>query len=300
MTGPRRSSLLAVSLALVSLGTGWGCGRSMPATPRAAKPVRIVSLTLGTDEMLAELVPIDRVVAVSALADDPGISNVSGRYPKQITRVHDANPERIIALAPDLVCVAPYNSADSLKLLERSGLSIYRNDSVHSIAEIEAGLERLGKRVGEPDRARTLVERMRERRRLLVDRLRGVTHRPRILFWSAGFTAGRDSTIDEIIRDAGGVNVAAELDLVGSAELAPERVVAVDPEVVLLAYWKDDESQAQIESHPILRQLKAVREGRVVAIESRYLTSVSLFVVEAAERLGRELHPERFAGEVTP
>ncbi len=41
----------------------------------------------------------------------------------------------IIALAPDLVCVAPYNTADSLKLLERSGLSIYRNDGFHTIAE---------------------------------------------------------------------------------------------------------------------------------------------------------------------
>jgi iron complex transport system substrate-binding protein len=250
--------------------------------------------------MLVDLVPTDRVFAITALADDPGISNVSGRYPKGILRVHDANPERIIALSPDLVCVAPYNSADSLKLLERSGLPIYRNDSVHSMAEIEAGLEQLGKRVGEPDRARALVERMRGRRRRLADQLRAVSRRPRVLFWSAGFTAGRGSTIDELIREGGGVNVAAELDLEGSAELAPERVVAADPEVVLVAYWKADDRQGQVASHPILRRLPAVREGRVVAIESRYLTSVSPFVVEAAERLGRALHPERFSGEVAP
>ena len=121
MTGPRQSCRVAILLAVISLGTGWGCGRSAPATSQNSKPARIVSLTLGTDEMLAELVPIERVVAVTVLADDSGISNVAGRYPKDLVRVNDANPERIIALAPDLVCVAPYNSADSLKLLERSG-----------------------------------------------------------------------------------------------------------------------------------------------------------------------------------
>lgn len=297
MTGLRRSYRVAILLAVISLGTGWGCGRSAPATSKNSKPSRIVSLTLGTDEMLAELVPIERVVAVTVFADDAGISNVSGRYPKDLVRVNDANPERIIALTPDLVCVAPYNSADSLKLLERSGLKIYRNDFVNDMAEIETGLTRLGEQVGEPARARELIEQMRERRRRLADRLRAVSHRPRVLFWSAGFTSGRRSTIDEVIREGGGVNVAAELNLEGSAELAPERVVAADPDVVLLSYWKDDERQGQIASHPILRQLRAVREGRVVSIESRYLTSVSPFVVEATERLARALHPESFSSE---
>ncbi|WP_406700847.1 ABC transporter substrate-binding protein [Singulisphaera sp. Ch08] len=297
MAGARRSCRVAILLAFTGLGAGWGCGRSALEVPKNSKPGRIVSLTLGTDEMLAELVPIERIVAVTVFADDAGISNVSGRYPKEIVRVNDANPERIIALTPDLVCVAPYNSADSLKLLERSGLSIYRNDFVNDMAEIEAGLTRLGERVGEPARARDLIERMRDRRRRLADRLRTVAHRPRVLFWSAGFTSGHRSTIDEIIREGGGINVAAELNLVGSAELAPERVVAADPDVVLLSYWKDDERQGQIASHPILRQLRAVREGRVIAIESRYLTSVSPFVVEATERLARALHPESFSSD---
>ncbi|SIO04444.1 iron complex transport system substrate-binding protein [Singulisphaera sp. GP187] len=302
MTGARRTWLATIFLAVISLGAGSGCGRSAPATPKHAKPARIVSLTLGTDELLAELVPIERVVAVTVFADDAGISNVSGRYAKEIVRVNDANPERIIALTPDLVCVAHYNSADSLKLLERSGLSIYRNDFVNSMAEIEAGLVRLGERVGEPARAHALVERMRERRRRLAERLGAVVHRPRVLFWSAGYTSGLRSTIDEVIREAGGVNVAADLNLEGSAELAPERVVAADPDVVLLSYWKEDERQGQIASHPILRQLRAVREGHVIAIESRYLTSVSPYVVEATERLARALHPDRFPGaaEVAP
>src|SRR5262249_37762518 len=155
--------------------------------------------TLATDEILDELVPRTRVVTVTELADDPGISNVAGRYPREVLRVRDANPEKLIALAPDLVCVASYNTADTLELLARSGLSIYRNEAVWSLDEIEAGIRTLGERVGEPRRGLEMAERMHARRRALADRLRDVPERPRVLFWSAGFTAGRDSTIDDII-----------------------------------------------------------------------------------------------------
>ena len=247
--------------------------------------------------MLADLVPAERVVGVTALADDSEISNVAGHYPERIFRFREMNLEQIIALAPDLVCVAPYNTADALKLLERSGLTLYRNEAVHGIDEIEAGITRLGERVGEPGRARTLVESMRN----------GAAGSPSdcttcrtVRAYStgqAGYTAGRGTTIDDVIREAGGVNVAAELGLEGSPEISPERVVAADPEVVLLAHWKAEDRQDRIDNHPILRQIRAVRDGHVIAIEGRYLTSVSSHVVAGAERLARALHPDRLGVE---
>jgi iron complex transport system substrate-binding protein len=300
-----RQGILAAVLVLLVTGAGawWACSPGEPPQEVEAGPAtpgRIVSLTLATDEMLAELVPAERLVGVTYLADDPGISNVAGHYPARVPRLRDADVERLLALSPDLVCVAPYNTADTLKLLERSGLALYRNEAVHSLDEIEAGLRQLGERVGEAERGRRLAERMRNRRQAVARRLRGLSQRPRVLFWSAGFTAGRGATVDDLIREAGGVNVAAELGLEGSAEIAPERVVAADPEIILLSRWSADEPQAQIDQHPILRQLRAVREGHVIAVEGRYLTSVSQFAVEGLERLARRLHPERFTTEAPP
>jgi iron complex transport system substrate-binding protein len=293
MTGSRNRwrSLRWMVLPIISLAVWSACGPSPRRDPGPATPSRIASLTLATDEMLADLVSTERIVGVTFLADDPEISNVAEHYPKRIARLHERNCEQIIVLAPDLVCVAPYNTADALRLLERSGLTIYRNDSVCSIDEIEAGITRLGERVGEPGRARILVESMSERRRRLAGRLRDVTFRPRVLYWASGYTSGRGTTIDDIIREAGGINVAAELGLEGSPEISPERVVAADPEVVLLARWRADEGQNPIGNHPILRRLRAVRDGHVITIEGRYLTSVSSHVVDGAERLARALHP---------
>jgi iron complex transport system substrate-binding protein len=302
MTGPhgRFWGWLRLALIVANLGTWSGCGFSARPTPRRTSPARIASLTLATDEMLAELVPAERLVAVTFLADDPEISNVAGHYPDRIVRFRQMNLEQIVALAPDLVCVAPYNTADPLKLLERSGLSLYRNDAFQSIDEIEASVTRLGARVGEPQRARTLVESMRTRRRRLAKQLHDLPSRPRVLYWAAGYTAGLGTTIDDMIREGGGVNVAAELGLEGSPEIASERVVAADPDVVLLARWKAEDRQGRITSHPILRQLRAVREGHVITIEGRYLTSVSSHAIAGAEHLARALHPGRFDLEDRP
>ncbi|HWB09966.1 MAG TPA: ABC transporter substrate-binding protein [Pirellulales bacterium] len=290
-----------VGLALVALTVALGVWRAkLPVratdgrASHSAAPQRIASLTLGSDEMLAALVPAERVVCVTSLADDPEISNVPGFFPRSVARLGDAAAERIVGMNPDLVCVASYNSADSLEVLRRSGLALYQNEACQSIDEIEAGLLAFGQKVGEPNRAAEVVRRMRERRRRLADRLGEIPDRPRVLFWSAGFTAGRKTTLDDIIREAGGSNVAVERGWEGSAEISPEQVIAAAPTFVLQLRWSADAREGRIEGHPLLRDLPAVRENRVIAIEGKYLSTVSHHVVEGVERLARKLHPDRF------
>lgn len=286
-----------IVLALVMLAVA-GCGRSTPPPHAQNAPQRIASLTLASDELLCELVPLERVVGVTHLVDDGEISNVVGRYPASVPRLKDKDAERIIGLRPDLVFVAPYNSADFLQVLERSGLPAYRNEAVHSLDEIQEGIAALGQRVGEPQRARALVEQVQGRRQQLTQQVANVK-RPRVLFWSAGYTAGTGTTIDEIIRVAGGANLAADRGMKGSAQIAPEQVIAADPEYVLAARWSGDEHDREIEKHALLRDLRAVREGRVIVISGRHLLSVSHHVMTGAEQLARRLHPECFVHSPT-
>ncbi|HEX3870749.1 MAG TPA: ABC transporter substrate-binding protein [Pirellulales bacterium] len=284
-------------MALVAVGVHWLWAPLLPVdapqTSRTA-PVRIASLTLATDEILSELVPTKRIVCVTNLVDDPEISNVANFYPDQIPRLRDADLERIMAIEPDLVCVASYNSADFLKIMDRAGISLYRNEAYHTLDEIEAGIVALGKCVGEPERAQGVAGRMRSRRAQLADRLRGLSHRHRVLFWSAGFTSGQGTTLDDIIREAGAINVAAENGMKGSQEISPERIIASDPDFIVLANWTADDRHADIKNHPLLRNLRAVSANKTIVIDARYLLCVSQYVVEGAERLARALHPDRF------
>jgi iron complex transport system substrate-binding protein len=293
-------ALLALAAILAAAFLGYDRLPSQTVAPDApAQPARITSLTLATDEILSQLVPLARVVSVTSLVDDAEISNVAGFYPPQTPRFRDTDLERIIAIAPDLLCVAPYNSIDFLKQVERSGIPIYRHEAFDSIDQIEAGIVEFGRRLGAEETAATLVATLRQRRKKLAAQLAGV-RRPSVLFWTAGFTSGRLTALDDIIREAGGTNRAAELGLQGPVEISPEQAITADPEYLLLARWSADEQASHVTDHPVLKELRAVREQRVITIEGRYLSTVSQFVVAGAEQLARQLHPEQFRGKQSP
>ena len=53
-------------------------------------PRRIASLNLTADEILVEIVPVERLVAATAAADDAGTSNIVGRVPPGVARFRRA------------------------------------------------------------------------------------------------------------------------------------------------------------------------------------------------------------------
>ncbi len=289
--GLRAARLAGVLLALL----GSACTPHGSPTGAAGVPRRIASVNVAADEILADLVPPERVVAVSAYVDDPGLSNAAGRYPDHVPRIR-AELETMLALHPDLVCTNPYNSADFLEVLHQSGLATFRFEEVTSFDGIRAGVLALGTRVGEQERARDLVDAMDRRLAEVARALEGVASRPRVYYWAAGWTAGRDTTIGELIGRAGAVNAAAEGGRSGMFELSLEQVLALDPDVLVLDARDSLADLPGRELPPQLRGLRAVREGRVLHIPGRALGAISHHVVSGVEALARALHPERFPG----
>lgn len=294
----QRCALPGVFLLIVMLGC-----RPTVAPPGPDKPQRIASLTLATDEILEGLqVPVERIVSVTTLVDDK-VSNVAGHYPPTVKRMAGVDVEHLLTLEPDLILVAPYTNADALELLQRSGKPVFRYDATNSMDDIAAAILALGERLGEPEKAKALTDRFQTRRKELARKLQNVKHKPRVLSWSGGFTAGSGTSINDLIVEAGGVNVAAELGLKGHSDLSPERVIVANPEIILIGGDGDGDGEGDksgIFVHPILRKLPAVREGGVVRLEGRYLSTLSHHLIEGAERLARKLHPECVVNEKQP
>jgi iron complex transport system substrate-binding protein len=279
----RYGSVLLVTLFAVTAVAG----------PQTDPPRRVASLILAADEVLVELLPLERLVAVTAMTDDAAMSNVVGRVPTSATRFRRADVERLIALRPDLVVVSEFNNADFLHLLGRSGLRTHRFEGLRSIAGIRRAILALGRAVGEARSAQRLVDRMDERLAALETRLEGV-QRPRVLYWSNPFTAGADTAIGALIECGGGVNAARQSGLSGLAPIGAERALVIDPDVVLVN--APDEESAPVSDHPLLSHLRAVRDGRVVAVPTRHLITLSHHFAAACESVAHALHPDRVPG----
>ena len=158
------------------------------------------------DELLAALVAPDRVVGVSAYADDPATSNCHDAYPPTIPRLR-SDPETVIALAPDLVCVAGFTAADPLRLLVGAGLPVVALVALRFVRGRDGEIRLMGAVVGEDARADALAGGIAALLADLERRLAGVRRGARPLLRSADLHDGRGTLVDEILTRAGGENV---------------------------------------------------------------------------------------------
>jgi len=273
-----KAPLLGWLLALLSVAT---------ASP---VPSRVASLNLTADEVLVEILPPERLAAVTSFADERGTSNIVGRVPPSVPRFPKADLERLVALHPDLVVVSEYTDPDFLDLVERSGLRYHRMQGLRSLAGYRQAILDLGGAVGEPARAARLVARYDAVLADLSRRLAGVS-RPRVLYWASGMTAGADTAIGALIESAGARNVGGELGVTGVAAVGAEKVFVADPDVILIGVWPG--ARAALVQHPLLSRLRAVRESAIVEMPTELLVTLSQHAAEASWYLAWALHPDR-------
>jgi iron complex transport system substrate-binding protein len=251
---------------------------TLPAPPR-----RIVSITLGADEMLLDLVSPERIVGVTPFIDSPGMSPVSARAPRGAARV-TAEPEALLALAPDIVFASAYTRAEALSVLSGAGIPVIGSGSHATFDEILQAVTTIGDAVGEPDRARAMVTEARARIAGVTSRPRG--RRPRVLLWDGGYTYGKGTLEDEMVRLAGGINVAAGAGLTGPVELTEEGALGLEPDVVIVA-TDGDSLQLNVPDllgkRPIWGAVAAVRRGDVFGVPRVWIGSVSHHAVRALE-----------------
>lgn len=284
--GVRWASLTFVFL----LGAATSALASQPAV-RTTKPQRVASLNLTSDEILADILPIERLVAVTTLVDEAGTSNAVGRIPKSIARFPKVDVERLIALRPDLIVVSEYTDADVLRSLQQSGLKTHRMTGLDSFEGFRKSLLDLGDVVGEKEAAARLAERFDARLAAIDASLQG-TSKPKVLYWASGFTSGAKTPFDAIIACGGGVNVAALAGITGITNMGAERAYTMDPDWLLIG--SGTSTAKEIHEHPLLSRMRAVKAGHVVEMPTELLVALDHHAAGACEFMARSLHKDRF------
>ena len=256
-------------------------------------PTRILSANVMSDEILLALAP-ERLVGLSVQADNPDSSNVV-QEAKVIPTRHNGDIERILMQSPDVVVIGKYR-ADVARQVEGLGIPVLLIHGFESIEWIRSLIRMMGAMAGVPERAEHLVADMNTRIEAVSARVVG-RPRPRVLMYSeSSWVSGRQTTLDDVIRAAGGVNLAAEMGIIGSRKVSQERVILADPDVILLRdarHWESGFRQTLLRD-PAFRGVKAVRDQRVYSVPARLLVTSSHHIAETVETIARLLHPEVF------
>jgi iron complex transport system substrate-binding protein len=273
------------------------CFFCLVAWIRAAEPVRVVSQTVGSDELLLAVAAPEQIAALSHLARDPEFSSVAregAAYP-QIT-LGDA--ETILRFRPTLALFADYSRAELVEQVRRAGVTVLVFDRYKTLDDAHANLRRLAAALGSEAgaRAERVIADDQARLAKLGERLAGAKPVRVIAPSTYGVIAGADTTFQDLCDRAAAENLAATLGgLRGHASPPTEKLLSWPVERVVIAGDSLEAALAPYKKLPPYRFMPVVREDRAAVIAPWMLGCVSHRRVAAYEALARALHPERFS-----
>ena len=237
-----------------------------------SSPARRIVLLDGAGETILDALGAgDRVLAVVPL-DGNGVSAADLR-----------------GLRADLVVAPSATDEKTLSKAASAGVPVYVTPDT-SVHEVERAVTQLGLIVAEPAAARRRVRDIERRRQRVARLLRGAP-RTRVFVDLGNFTTASDrSLIGDLVRAAKGQNIAA--DVPDGLPLSIQQLRALDPDVYVAAAGLGA-TLAELRADPRTKGLRAVRNGRVVVVDSRLL-SPGPRVGAGLEALARALHPDAF------
>lgn len=259
-------------------------------------PKRIVSLAPNITEILFSLGLDEEVVGISLHCNYP--EKAKGRT--RVGSYLSIDYEKVISLKPDLIiATGAGNPREMVERLERLGFPAFvifpkRFDdvlkSIHHLAQV----------VAREQEAFLLVESMNRRRKKVVELTRDLL-RPKVFLQigeSPIVTVGRGSFGDDLIRLAGGENVAGE-EREMYPRLGMEEILKRSPEVILISSMNPKgDYERVIREWERWKMIPAVKRRRVHLIDSDLIDRPSPRIIDGLEQMASLIHPERFKNRV--
>lgn len=253
-----------------------------------APPKRIISLYGAYTEILWETGAGKLIVAktksddtIAALADLPSVG--SSLRP---------NVEHVLALRPDLVIAKSSKGAsEALNALKARGVKVAAFGP-ESLEELYSVIKKLGQLTGTDARAQQLVVDLDKNLVRIRKLTEGVNSRPMVAFEVRSdplTVAGSHSLVNGIIEIAGGKNAFLNPKKIFKIDI--EAVLQADPDVYVIQTGPMNVSPLPPGERPHHPTLRAVKEGRVLIVDEKLFSRPGPRVAEAAEVLGRFLHP---------
>jgi iron complex transport system substrate-binding protein len=179
--------------------------------------------------MLVELVPPDRITAISRYSKDPTASslppNVAARFPGTA-----GTAEEVITLRPSLVLATSYTAPATREAFARAGLKVLYLDSPSTLAASKSQVRELAAALNAKAEGGAMVGRIDAAIRDAATAAPPVT----ALLWIGGNLAtGGGTLLDEMMTKAGFSNHAAHYGLTHTGYLPIEHVVADPPRVII-------------------------------------------------------------------
>lgn len=242
------------------------------------QPQRIVSLSPGITELLFDLGQGERLVGRTDFCIHPP----QAEKIKSMGGISDASLEMIVASQPDIVFTASMVSKQMVERMEDLGLNVVCLPERSKISDVYETVGLLGRIFGKEQLCDSLIDGMKQSIAEIEKQI-PQGKRP-IVYYVVGFgdmgdyTAGGNTFINDIITLAGGENMAKDLD---GWSIGKEVIFARQPDFIIV---RKEDLKRFVSTSPY-NKLKAVKENKVMGIESSLTDCQTLRSIEAIKQI---------------
>jgi iron complex transport system substrate-binding protein len=249
---------------------------SLLAQPAEARPTRVASLNLCTDELLLALANDNQIASVTHLSKQSAETPYWQKARR--FRTNDGSLLSIAALKPDLVVTMGGGVRDRASIARRLGISIIDLPYPLSLADVEASIVRLAAALGQQVRGEKLIEQLE-----LLRRTAPATTADTIWLGGGGRTVPAAGLAAEWMRLAGLRQRTFRGDRV-----TLEQLLISPPRVLLRSNYRQDEYSGEQRwlSHPLARRTRA---GKTLTTDGRRWTCMGPGMIPEVIRLRTEL-----------
>ena len=253
----------------------------------------------GHAEIAFGLIDTSRVAAIYSFFADPEGSNIAehvGDLP-----VIGFEPEEVVALEPDVIVVSKFANPDLVAVFKDAGIPVLRTALEGSNGDIP-NILLIAYMLGAEDRGLKLADEVRSRlefvKERVVDASVPVSERTSVLNvsdYGDVWAAGAGSNMDNIIKDAGGVNAAADIE--DFQQISIESIAAMNPDLIIITQPMESGLvfADTLKASPVLQDVGAIQNDEVHVVATRHFTTLSHWNVRGVETLAKMLHPDHFA-----
>jgi iron complex transport system substrate-binding protein len=247
-----------------------------------ARPQRVVSTNVCTDQLLLLLAEPSRIVALSNLAGDPALSVMAEKA--RGFRKTGARAEEIVPLKPDLLLANAWTGAKANRFLSGLGIKVLIVPEAKSFVEIADVVQMLGQELDVPARAAEIIAAMNTRLKAAARPSHGGKA---LIYEPNGYSPSKGTLSDAVLTAAGWSNLAPELGIENYGSVPLERVVMTRPDLMIFDdHAPSNASRAQgLLQHPALK--KVAETAQTDWMPARLWICAGPWTVEAVERLAK-------------
>ena len=252
-------------------------------------PRRIISLAPSITEILFALDSGATLVGVTDYCTYPP----AAKQKQSVGGMILPNLERIAELRPELILVTVEgNSKEDFTKLESLGYRLFVINP-RTLEDVFKSITSIGKIIGKDSSAASLVVHLKRRQANVLHLIEGRKFPSvfAIISLKPLMTASSGTFIDQLIEQAGGVNIASHAK-VAYPIFNREEILHQQPDVILVMSDVAGSTKDLLREFPEWKKLPAFKNGKVYVVDADLLTRPGPRVIDGLEMLARLFHPD--------